>query len=58
MEIFVVILIVGLAAVYVGYTFYKQFTGKSGCSSGCSCGDEIKKHCISPNQSLDNFTLK
>lgn len=42
MEMIVVAMIISLAALYVGYTFYRQFTGKGGCSSGCSCDAETK----------------
>ncbi len=58
MEMLIVILIVGLAAGYVGYTFYKQFTGKSGCSSGCSCSEAMKNNCTVRHQSLDHLTFK
>lgn len=39
MEIWIVIVIVFAAAVYVGRVFYKGFKLKDGCSGGCTCCD-------------------
>lgn len=37
METVVVILIIAVAAVYVGWVFYKGFRQKDGCACGCTC---------------------
>lgn len=37
METLIVLLIVALAAVYVGRIFYKGFKQKDGCACGCTC---------------------
>jgi len=60
METLIVIFIVILAAAYVGYTFYRQYKGKGGCSSGCSCTPEIKHYCNGMPDSLnpDQFNNK
>jgi len=54
MEMVILVLIIGLAALYVGYTFYKQFTGKGGCAPGCSCDPKMQQfhqlNCHSPEQ--------
>jgi uncharacterized membrane protein YuzA (DUF378 family) len=38
METIIVILIVGVAAVYCVRSFIKKFKGESNCNCGCSCG--------------------
>ena len=58
MEILVIAVVVGLAAGYVGLTFYRQFTGQAGCSSGCSCSAEMKQRCESDHSSMNNLTFK
>jgi len=54
MELAIVIVIVALAAVYVGYSLYRQFTGKSGCSPGCSCSTALQHQCRT-RQSLEKL---
>lgn len=39
MEIWIVIVIVFAAAVYLGRVFYKGVKLKGGCSGGCNCCD-------------------
>jgi len=59
MEMLIVIIVVSLAAVYVGRTFYRQFSGKDGCSSGCAgCSVEMKNNCTSPHQAMNDLKLK
>jgi hypothetical protein len=58
MEMIIVVAIISLAALYVGYTFYKQFTGKGGCSSGCSCDTVTQDSCEDPRKNLENLQLK
>lgn len=55
METIIVMMIVALAAAYVGLTFYRQFKGKSGCASGCNCNPNIKAMCDDPRKNLDQF---
>jgi hypothetical protein len=53
METIIVAAIIGLALIYVGRTFYRQFRGKGGCSSGCSaCTPEAKHYCSDTPQSI------
>lgn len=58
MDYILVGLVVGLAVLYVGYTFYRQLTGKAGCSDGCSCSPQMKQMCESGHNSMDNLTFK
>jgi hypothetical protein len=37
METLIVIVIVAVAAAYVGRIFYKGFKQKDGCDCGCTC---------------------
>lgn len=37
MEMLIVILIIAIAAVYVGRIFYKGLRQKDGCGGGCTC---------------------
>lgn len=37
MEHIIAAIIVGLAIAYIVKTFYNNFSGKSKCSSGCTC---------------------
>lgn len=47
METLIVVLIVLVAAVYVGRVFYNGFKQKNGCSSGCTCCS-ISDSCSQP----------
>ncbi len=47
MQTAVVILIVAVAAVYVGWVFYKGFRQKDPCSCGCACCS-ISDSCSQP----------
>jgi hypothetical protein len=47
METLIVILIVAVAAVYVGRIFYKGFKQKDGCACGCTCCS-ISDSCSEP----------
>ena len=47
METLIVILIVAVAAVYVGRIFYKGFKQKDGCACGCTCCN-ISDSCSEP----------
>ncbi len=53
METFIVILIVGVAAVYCIRNVIKRFKGESSCTGNCSCGSG-KTNCeISENNFQD-----
>lgn len=60
MELIIVILLVGLAVAYLGGSFYRLYTGKAGCSSGCNCNcSEQSRHmCESAHNSLDRIDFK
>ena len=58
METVIVVLIVCVAVGYLGYTFYRQLSGKCNCSSGSSCSTEVKHQCHTNAESLNNLTLK
>jgi hypothetical protein len=47
METLIVIVIVAVAAVYVGRIFYKGFKQKDGCACGCTCCS-ISDSCSQP----------
>ena len=47
MQTAIVILIVVIAAVYVGRVFYKGFRQKDACSCGCTCCS-ITDSCTEP----------
>ena len=49
METVIVILIVAIAAIYVGRVFYRGFVQKKSCACGCS-GCDIADACGPPSQ--------
>ena len=49
MELFIVILLVIAAAVYVGRVFYRGFRRKGDCACGCTCCD-IADSCSEPKK--------
>ncbi len=64
MENIIVILLVGLAAAYIGRVYYKKYKKSNQCSCGCSdcladatsCEfpDEREKYSLDPNKQLEN----
>ena len=48
MELVIIVLIVAVAAVYVGRVFYKGFKQKDGCACGCTCCS-ISDSCSEPS---------
>lgn len=55
MENLIVFIIVAIAVIYMLRSFYRQFKGKAGCSSGCSCSAAVKENCTSSEKSLDHI---
>jgi len=54
----IIMLVVLAAVVYVGRTFYKQFSGRGGCSAGCSCSLQNKQMCQMDHSTLNNIDFK
>lgn len=57
MENLIVFLIVAIAVIYMVRSFYRQFKGKGGCSSGCSCSTEVKNQCSSSGNPASKIDL-
>lgn len=51
METLIVVLIVAVAAIYVGRVFYRGFIQKKSCACGCN-GCDIADSCGPPENSM------